>query len=91
MVVLFFEHREGFEPEIFLWRGYKTAPAEAWLFQQTLFTIHDSVVTTVENEKFVTKIMDEELTKCIGVKPKLVSEYWGSELLAKQLEELGLS
>ena len=43
--------------------------------QVPVFTIHDCVVTTVGNEKFVAKIMDEELTKCIGISPPLEYEY----------------
>ena len=43
--------------------------------QVPVFTIHDSVVTTVGNEEFVEKIMDEELTKCIGIPPPLEFEY----------------
>jgi hypothetical protein len=43
--------------------------------QVPIFTIHDCVVTTVGHETFVAKIMDEELTKCIGVPPSLEVEY----------------
>ena len=43
--------------------------------QIPIFTIHDSIVTTVGNEKFVAKIMDEELTECIGISPPLEVEY----------------
>jgi len=43
--------------------------------QVPIFTIHDCVVTTVGNEEFVAKIMDEELTKCIGLRPPLELEY----------------
>ena len=43
--------------------------------QVPIFTIHDSIVTTVGNEKFVAKIMGEELIKCIGVQPALDAEY----------------
>jgi hypothetical protein len=42
--------------------------------QIPIFTIHDSVVTTVEHKNIVEKIMDEELTECIGVSPKLDAE-----------------
>ncbi|MDR2948833.1 MAG: hypothetical protein LBV71_06455 [Prevotella sp.] len=41
-----------------------------------IFTIHDSIVTTVENLNFVKNIMEEELTNTIGVPPKLETDYW---------------
>lgn len=41
-----------------------------------LFTIHDSITTTIENLDYVKKIMSEELYKHIGVKPNLKMEYW---------------
>lgn len=41
-----------------------------------ILTIHDSIVTTVENEVFVKKVMDEELYQHIGVHPNLKTEYW---------------
>ena len=44
--------------------------------QIPIFTIHDSVVTTVENKDYVKDVMIEELTNCIGVKPTLKDEYW---------------
>jgi len=46
-----------------------------------VFTIHDSIVTTVDNLEFVKRIMEEELTQNIGIAPSLSLEYWGiSEL-----------
>ena len=44
--------------------------------QIPIFTIHDSVVTTVEHEAYVIEVMIEELTSHIGVKPALAVEYW---------------
>lgn len=41
-----------------------------------IFTIHDSVITTVGNEGYIEAIMREELTLCIGYKPSLKIEYW---------------
>jgi hypothetical protein len=41
-----------------------------------IFTIHDSVITTVGNEGYVEAIMKEELTLCVGYEPKLKFEYW---------------
>src|ERR1035437_6456285 len=61
-----------------------------------LFTIHDSVVTTQGNELYVKSVLEEEMLKAIGYKPKLSLElwhpknlqfkdqvsYWGEELVA---------
>ncbi len=41
-----------------------------------IFTIHDSVVTTSGNEKYIATVMEEELFKLTGLKPKLTIEYW---------------
>ena len=41
-----------------------------------IFTIHDSIVTTVGNKALVSQIITEELEKGIGVAPKLKFEYW---------------
>jgi hypothetical protein len=44
-----------------------------------IFTIHDSIATTVGNEDYVQKVMQEELTKHIGHPPTLSVEYWTPE------------
>lgn len=41
-----------------------------------IFTIHDSIATTVGNEAYVQKVMRDELTKHIGHPPSLSVEYW---------------
>ncbi len=41
-----------------------------------LFTVHDSIATTVGNEKIVRDIMLEELTRYIGLEPSLKYDYW---------------
>lgn len=41
-----------------------------------LYTLHDSIVTTVGNEDYVKRIMEEETQKMLGVIPKLSIEYW---------------
>ena len=41
-----------------------------------LFTVHDSIATTVGNEKIVRDIMHDELTKYIGLEPSLKYDYW---------------
>lgn len=41
-----------------------------------LFTIHDSIATTVENKDYVYKVMMEELTRHVGVPPVIKEEFW---------------
>ena len=41
-----------------------------------IFTIHDSIVTTVGNEGFVKEIMEKIIMQEIGFVPKLEPEYW---------------
>jgi len=41
-----------------------------------IFTIHDSVVTTVGNEQFVANVMIEEVKRLTGLEAKLGFEYW---------------
>lgn len=53
-----------------------------------LFTIHDSLVTTVGNEGILQRIMTEELTRYVDHAPHLKTEYWEPENLAKHLEKL---
>ena len=44
-----------------------------------LYTIHDSVSTTVSNKDYVEQIMLEECIKMIGEKPTILPEYWDSK------------
>jgi hypothetical protein len=44
--------------------------------QVPIFTIHDSIATTVEHQNYVERIMAEELTDCIGIAPSLSVESW---------------
>lgn len=53
-----------------------------------IFTIHDSIVTTVGNEQLVAAIMKEELTKGVGKAPSLKFEYWKPELIDEHMEQL---
>lgn len=46
-----------------------------------IFTIHDSVVTTVGNEAYVEHIMREEIQRLTGLEPKFGIEYWTPESL----------
>lgn len=41
-----------------------------------IFTIHDSVATTIGNEDYVTSIIQEEVLKLTGLVVKLGREYW---------------
>jgi hypothetical protein len=45
-----------------------------------LYTIHDSIVTTVGNEQLVTEIMSESFFKRIGYPPMLQADYWRFKL-----------
>lgn len=50
-----------------------------------LYTIHDSITTTVENEVYVKAVIEEEVQKHVGYKPKLMPEYWKPENAYKSL------
>ncbi|RAJ92693.1 hypothetical protein LX87_05024 [Larkinella arboricola] len=41
-----------------------------------IFTLHDSIVTTVGNEEYVETVMQEELQRLTGMKPSFKREYW---------------
>jgi hypothetical protein len=41
-----------------------------------IFTIHDSVITTVGNESYIERIMKEEMERTLGIIPSLATEYW---------------
>ena len=41
-----------------------------------IYTIHDSITTTVGNEEYVQKVMKEEIQNAIGIFPSLSIEYW---------------
>ncbi len=44
-----------------------------------IFTIHDSITTTMDNLTYVQRVMREELTNYIGISPKLKLDYWTPE------------
>jgi hypothetical protein len=44
-----------------------------------IFTLHDSIITTIGNELYVKTVMQEELTKVAGYAPALKVEYWTKE------------
>ena len=41
-----------------------------------IFTIHDSIVTTIGNEDFVAMVMQQELSKALGLNGKTDIKYW---------------
>jgi len=45
-----------------------------------IFTIHDSVVTTVGNEEYVKTVILEEIKRITGLTAKVGIEYWGKEI-----------
>jgi hypothetical protein len=46
-----------------------------------IFSIHDSLTTTVGNEDYVRRIMEEELLAAIGFSPTLKTEPWQPSIL----------
>ena len=42
----------------------------------TIFTIHDSITTTVGNEDYVREIMTEEMQKAMNLTPSIKTELW---------------
>jgi hypothetical protein len=44
-----------------------------------MFTIHDSIVTTVDNQDYVQRVMLEEMKSALGLNAKTKIEYWRSD------------
>ncbi len=66
---------QSIESEIILHRVCK----RIWIEhnqQVPIFTIHDSIATTIPNKDIVYSIMKEELTKAIGISPCLDASLW---------------
>jgi hypothetical protein len=42
-----------------------------------VFTIHDSIVTTVGNEDYVARVINEEIKRITGLDAKFGYEFWG--------------
>ncbi|PJB57380.1 MAG: hypothetical protein CO098_11835, partial [Bacteroidetes bacterium CG_4_9_14_3_um_filter_41_19] len=59
-----------------------------------IFTIHDSITTTMDNLDYVKQVMHEELEQHIGIAPNLKVEYWDGEQVMEKLNarriEIGL-
>ena len=66
---------QSIESEIILHRCCKRIWDER-NHQVPVFTIHDSIATTLENVEYVKSVMEEELRKAIGVTPTLSVERW---------------
>lgn len=66
---------QSIESEIILHRCCKRIWEEC-NHQVPVFTIHDSIATTVEFVEYVKTIMKEELTEAIGIAPTLEIEQW---------------
>ena len=66
---------QSIESEIILHRCCKRIWKEG-NHQVPVFTIHDSIATTVEHVEWVKGIMQRELTNAIGIPPNLTDEHW---------------
>ena len=66
---------QSIESEIILHRCCKRIWEEG-NHQIPVFTIHDSIATTVEHQDYVRQVMEEELTRAIGLEPSLNTEIW---------------
>lgn len=66
---------QSIESEIILHRCCKRIWEEG-KHQIPVFTIHDSIVTTIKHVEYVKIVMQEELFKAIGVQPTLNIEHW---------------
>lgn len=71
---------QSIESEIILHRCCKRIWEEG-NHQVPVFTIHDSIATTVEHVEYVKRIMEEELSRAIGVSPILSIEHWNQTKL----------
>lgn len=68
---------QSIESEIILHRCCKRIWEEG-NNQVPVFTIHDSIATTVEHVEWVKMIIEEELTRVIGLPPTLSIEHWNA-------------
>lgn len=70
---------QSLESEIILHRCCKRIWEEG-NHQVPVFTIHDSITTTIEFSEHVKRVMEEELLNVIGVPPTIKIEYWGNQI-----------
>ncbi len=47
--------------------------------QIPLFTLHDCLITTADNEDIIMKVMQEEITKYVGFTPKMKPKRWSQD------------
>ena len=78
---------QSIESEIILHRCCKRIWDEK-NHQVPVFTIHDSISTTIEHKNYVKNVMQEELTRAIGLPPRLSEEVWKEEALELQLDAI---
>ena len=79
---------QSIESEIILHRCCKRIWEEK-NHQVPVFTIHDSIATTVEHKDYVKSIMKDELTKAIGISPELSEELWEENSLVAKYNKIG--
>jgi hypothetical protein len=53
-----------------------------------IFTIHDSIVTTVGNEEYVSRIVKEEMNNVVGIPPMVSIEYWTPKNVWNKFEKI---
>lgn len=75
---------QSIESEIILHRCCKRIWQEKGS-QVPIYTIHDSIVTTIEHQDYVKDVITEEFTCAIGVAPSLDSEIWIETNLDKEI------
>ena len=56
--------------------------------QVPIFTIHDSIYTTVEYKDYVKSVMTDELHRSIGIPPRLSEESWSEAVLQANHSDL---
>ena len=78
---------QAIESEIILHRCCKRIWEEG-NHQVPVFTIHDSIATTLEHKDFVKSVMQEELTRAIGLPPRLSEEVWHEEALELKPDDI---
>lgn len=49
-----------------------------------IFTVHDSIATTVGNEKYVSQLIKEEILNFTGLSAQIGIEYWGENSLERK-------
>ena len=71
---------QSIESEIILHRCCKRIWEER-PYQVPVFTIHDSIATTIDHKDYVRGVMTDELYRSIGIPPRLSEEFWSETVL----------